>query len=83
MNGGERYITTEISQRRGDTEKQRERERGRKTVAVLRTPKNSRREAQKNREEEELILGQSPRINLYPIPTCSIIPFPYGHVRLL
>ena len=64
MNGGERYITTEISQRRGDTEKQRERERGRKTVVVLRTPKNSRREAQKNREEEEeLILGQNPRIN--------------------
>ena len=59
MNGGEGYITTEILQRRGDTKKQRERERGRKTVAVLTTPKNSRREAQKNREEEELILGQS------------------------
>ena len=46
MNGGEGYITTEISQR-GETEK-RERERGRKIVAVLRTPKNSHREASKN-----------------------------------
>ena len=77
----EGYITTKISQR-GETEK-KERERGRKTVAVLRTPKKSRCEASKNREEEELILGQSPMINFYPIPTCSIIPFPYGHVRLL
>ena len=57
-----------------------ERERGRKMVAVLRTPKNSCREAPKNREEEELILRQSPRINFYPIPTCSIIPFPYDYV---
>ena len=60
-----------------------ERERGRKTVAILSTPTNSRCEAPKNREEEELILVQSLRINFYPIPTCSIIPFPYDYVRLL
>ena len=64
-------------------ERERERERGRKTVAVLRTPKNSSREAPRNREEEELILGQSPRINFYLIPTCLVILFPYGHVQLL
>ena len=82
MNGGEGYITTEISQRNG-RDRKTERERGRKTVAVLRTPKNSRCEVKKNREEEELILRQSSRIKFYPIPTCSIIPFPYGHGRLL
>ena len=82
MNGGEGYITTKISQRNGRDRKTK-RERGRKTITILRTPKNSCREAPKNKEEEELILGQSPRINFYPIPTCSIIPFPYGHVRLL
>ena len=56
---------------------------GRKTVAVLKTPESFRREAPKNREEVELILGQSPRINFYPFSTCSIIPFPYSHVPLL
>ena len=81
MNGGEGYITIEIS--RKERTRKTKREGGRKTVAVLRTPKNSRREAPKNREEEELILGQSSRINFYPIPTCSIIPSPYSHVRLL
>ena len=82
MSGGEEYITTEISQRKG-RDRKTERERGRKTVAVLKTPKNSLREVPKNGEEEELILGQSMRINFYLIPTCSIIPFPYDHVRLL
>ena len=82
MNGGEGYITTKISQRNGRDRKTK-RERGRKTITILRTPKNSRREAPKNKEEEELILGLSPRINFYPIPICSIIPFPYSHVRLL
>ena len=84
--------TAKISGRRIDNmrdllEKQRdrktERERGRKAVAVLRTPKNSRREAPKNREEEELILGQSPRINFYPFSTHSAIPLSYSLVRLL
>ena len=80
MNGGEGYITAEISQK--ERTRKTKREGGRKTVAVLRTPKNSRREAPKNREEE-LILGQSLRINFYPIPICSIISSPYGHFRHL
>ena len=55
----------------------------RKTVAVLRTPESSPREAPKNREEEEFILEQSLRINFYPFSTHSAIPLPYGLVRLL
>ena len=62
-------------------DKKRRRKR-RKTVAVLRTLESSRREAPKNREEEEFILGQSPRINFYPFSTHSAIPLPYGLVRL-
>ena len=64
----------------GDIERRRKR---RKTVAVLRTPESSRREAPKNREEEEFILGQSSRINFYPFSTRSAIPLPYGLVQLL
>ena len=37
----------------------------------------------KEREEEESVLEQSPRINFYPFSIRSIIPFPYDHVRLL
>ena len=59
------------------------RKKRRKTVTVLRTLESSRREAPKNREEEEFILGQSPRINFYPFATHSAIPLPYGFVRLL
>ena len=55
----------------------------RKTVTVLRTLESPRREAPKNREEEEFILGQSPRINFYPFSMHSAIPLPYGLVRLL
>ena len=65
----------------GGTEK-RERK-GRKTVAVLKTPESFRREAPKNREEVELILGQSPRINFYPFSTHLAIPLPYNLVRFL
>ena len=54
----------------------------RKTVAVLRTSESSRREAPKNREEEEFILGQSPRINFYSFSTHLAIPLPYSLVRL-
>ena len=54
----------------------------RKTVTVLRTPESSRREAPKNREEEEFILEQNPRINFYPFSTHSAIPLPYGLVQL-
>ena len=80
MNGGEGYITTEISQERGTEERRRKR---RKTIAVLRTPESSRREALENREEEEFILRLSPRINFYPFSTHSTIPLPYDLVRLL
>ena len=52
-------------------------------VTVFTTPRSFRRSTPKNREEEELVLGQSPRINFYPFSTRSIIPFPYDHVRLL
>ena len=64
----------------GDKKRMRKR---RKTVAVLRTPESSCREAPKNREEEEFILGQSSRINFYPFSMHSAIPLPYGLVRLL
>ena len=37
----------------------------------------------KEREEEESVLEQSPRINFYPSSIRSIIPSPYDHVRLL
>ena len=64
---------------KGDRKRMRKK---RKTVAVLRTPESSHREAPKNQEEEEFILGQSPRINFYPFFTHSAIPLPYGFVRL-
>ena len=38
MNGGEGYITTEISQKGGGTEKEKGRKKERKTIVVLRTP---------------------------------------------
>ena len=65
---------------RGDRKRRRKR---RKTIAVLKTLESSRREAPKNREEEEFILRQSPRINFYPFSTHSTIPLPYGLVWLL
>ena len=65
---------------KGDRKRRRKR---RKTVAVLRTPESSHRKAPKNREEEEFILRQSPRINFYLFSTHSAIPLPYGLVRLL
>ena len=65
---------------RGDRKRRRKR---RKTIAVLKTLESSRREAPKNREEEEFILRQSPRINFYPFSTHSVIPLPYCLVRLL
>ena len=80
MNGGEGYITTEISQERGTEERRRKR---RKTIAVLRTPESSGREASENREEEEFILGLSPRIKFYHFSTHLTIPLPYGLIRLL
>ena len=52
-------------------------------VAILRTLESSRREAPKNREEEEFILEQSPRIKFYPFSMHLAIPFPYDLVRLL
>ena len=64
---------------KGDRKRRRKR---RKAVVLLRTPESSLHEAQKNREEEEFILGLSPRINFYPIPTHSAIPLPYGLVRM-
>ena len=78
--------TAKINKRRIYNEKCLSREKRdkkrRKTVAVLRTLESSRREAPKNREEEEFILGQSPRINFYPFSTHSAIPLPYGLIRL-
>ena len=71
MNGVEGYITIEISQERGVT------------IAVLRTPESSGREASENREEEEFILGHNPRISLYHSSTPLTIPLPYDPVRLL
>ena len=65
---------------KGDRKRRRKR---RKTVAVLRTPENSRREEPKNREDEEFILRQSPRIKFYPFSMHSAIPLPYGLVWLL
>ena len=37
----------------------------------------------KEREEEESVLEQNPRINFYPSSIRTIIPSPYDHVRLL
>ena len=52
MNGGEGYITIEISQKRGDTEKQREKEEGRRLqfLGLLKTlaTKHQRTEKEKN-----------------------------------
>ena len=70
-----------MSSRGGENRKRRKKRR--KTVAVLRTLESSRREAPKNREEEEFILGQSPRINFYPFSTHLAIPLPYNLVRFL
>ena len=70
MNGAEGYITTEISQ-------------GREAITVLRTSESSGYEASENWEEEEFILGLSPRINFHPFSMHSAIPLPYGLVWLL
>ena len=80
MNGGERYITTKISQERRMEERRRKR---RKTIAVLRTPESSRHEALENREEEEFIFGHNPRISIYPSSTPLTIPLPHDPVRPL
>ena len=71
MNGVERYITIEVSQRRG------------RPIIVLRTLESSDREALENREEEELILGPNTRIRLYPFSMPLTIPLPYDPVRSL
>ena len=71
MNGVERYITIEVSQRRG------------RPITVLRTLESSDREALENREEEELILGPNTRIRLYPFSMPLTIPLPYDPVRSL
>ena len=65
-----RYITTEISQERG-------------TIAVLRTPESSGHEASENWEEEEFILGLSPRIDFYLSSTPLMIPLPNVPARPL
>ena len=39
-----------------------------KMVAILRTLESSRREAPKNREEEESVIRSSSRINFRPFP---------------
>ena len=70
MNGAEGYITTEISQEKG-------------TITVLWTPESSGHEALEIREEEEFILGLSPRIKFYHFSTHLTIPLPYGLIRLL
>ena len=67
----------------GEKRDRKRRRKRRKTVAVLRTSESSHCEASKNREEEEFILGQSPRINFYHFSMHSAIPLPYGFVRLL
>ena len=77
----EGYITGNALQGKGGQKKRKRK--GRKMVVILRTPESSHREAPKNREEEEFILEQSPRINFYPFSMRSTIPLPYGHVRLL
>ena len=71
MNGVERYITIEVSQRGG------------RMIAVLRTLESSDSEALENREEEEFILRHNPRISLYPSSTPLTIPLPYNPVRPL
>ena len=71
MNGAEGYITTEISQEKG-------------TIAVLRTPESSCREASENwEEEEEFILGLSLRIDFYPSSTPLMILLPNDPARPL
>ena len=70
MNGAEEYITTEISQERG-------------TITVLRTPESSGREASENWEEEEFILGLSPRIYFCLSSTPLMIPLPNDPTRPL
>ena len=70
MNGVEGYITREISQER-------------KRIVVLRTPESSSREVPENGEEEELIIGRSPRINLYPSSTPLMILLPNDPTRPL
>ena len=61
MNGAEGYITTEISQEKG-------------TITVLWTPESSGHEALEIREEEEFILGLSPRIDFCLSYTPLMIP---------
>ena len=73
MNGVERYITIEVSQRRG------------RPITVLSTLESSDHEAPENREEEEeeLILRPNPRIRLYPFSMPLTILLPYDPVRSL
>ena len=69
MNGVEGYITIEVSQGGG--------------IAVRRTLESSNREVPKNREEEESILGHSPRISIYPSSTPLTISLLHDPVRPL
>ena len=70
MNGAEGYITTEISQ-------------GREAITVLRTPESSGYEASENWEEEEFILGLSPRIDFHLSSMPLMIPLPSDPARPL
>ena len=74
MNIRKGYITREISQRE---------ERGGGGGAALRTPESYSREVSKNWEGEELILGRSPRIDLYPSTMPLMNPLPNDPVRPL
>ena len=67
MNGAGGYITTEISQGR----------------TVRRTAESPGREASENWEEEEFILGLSPRTDFYLSSTPLIIPLPNVPTRPL
>ena len=67
MNGTRRYITTEISQEGG----------------VRETAKSSGREVSENWEEEEFILGLSPRTDFYLSSTPLVIPLPNFAARPL
>ena len=69
MNIRKGYITRETSRRRG--------------IAVRKTPETSSREVSKNWEGEELIVGRSPRIDLYPSTMPLMNPLPNDPVRPL
>ena len=70
MNWAEGYITTEISQER-------------EAITVIRTPKGFGREASENWEEEEFILGLSPRIDFHLSSTPLMILLPSDPARPL